>query len=371
MRDGRLFRYSETGGGPPEAALLEQEFAAWQGARYCVAVNSGGCALFLALRAAGVGPGDKVLLNAFTLAPVPGAIAHAGADPVLVDITPSLVPDLEDLDRKAAISGAKVMIASHMRGHFGDLDALASLCARHGITLIEDCAHAPGATWQGRKAGSFGQIGCFSAQSYKHLNGGEGGLIVTDDPDLAAKMILMSGSYMLYQQHLARPEDAVFDRWKGQIPNHSMRMSGLTAALLRPQLTELDDRIARWRDIHKRVARYLANHPTLELPSEVPGVELAPTSLQFLFRDYNPDAISARLDRMAARGVGLKWFGAASPVGFTSRPQHWEYVMETPMPRTDSILLRLCDLRLPLGLSDADADLIGSIIAQECARDAG
>lgn len=183
-------------------------------ARYCIAVNSCGCALYLALRAAGVAPGDRVLVNAFTLAPAPGAIAHTGAEPVLVDIDESLTINLEDLREKAGASGAQYLLLSHMRGHVADLDAVAEICGEAGLTLIEDCAHTTGARWNGRLTGRFGVAGCISGQSYKHLDGGEGGLIVTDDPDLAARATLMSGSYMLYAQHRARPGLEVFERWR-------------------------------------------------------------------------------------------------------------------------------------------------------------
>ena len=157
---------------------------------------------------------DPVLSSAFTLAPVPGAIAHASARAVLVEMTDDCTIDMGDLERKAAGSGAKVLLLSHMRGHISDLTAVAALCERLGIALIEDCAHTMGAHWDGRPTGTFGAIGCFSAQTYKHINSGEGGLLVTDDDDIAAQVILMSGSYMLYGQHPLRPADAVFERWR-------------------------------------------------------------------------------------------------------------------------------------------------------------
>jgi dTDP-4-amino-4,6-dideoxygalactose transaminase len=106
--------------------------------------------MFVALRCAGVQPGDKVLSNCFTLAPVPGAIAHAGAQPVLVDVTDDLTIDLDDLAHKAPASGARVLLLSHMRGHICDMIALLALCRAHGCTLIEDCAHTMGAGWDGR-----------------------------------------------------------------------------------------------------------------------------------------------------------------------------------------------------------------------------
>jgi dTDP-4-amino-4,6-dideoxygalactose transaminase len=115
MRSGRLFRYGELGADQLDVSRLEEEFAALLGRRYCVAVNSGGAAMFLALKIAGVRPDDRVLVNGFTLAPVPGAILHASAKPVIVEIGADYVIDPDDLARKAESSGAKVLLLSHMR----------------------------------------------------------------------------------------------------------------------------------------------------------------------------------------------------------------------------------------------------------------
>ena len=124
LKHGRLHRYNVAPGETAETALLEQEFAAYNGSKYCLAVASGGYAMGSALRAVGVQPGDKVLTNAFTLAPVPGAIAAVNAVPVFVEATEDLVIDLHDLSGKIASSGAKVLLLSHMRGHICDMDAL-------------------------------------------------------------------------------------------------------------------------------------------------------------------------------------------------------------------------------------------------------
>ena len=157
MQHGRLHRYNEAAGEVSETALLEQEFAAQMGARYCLAVASGGYALATALRALGVKPGDRVLTNAFTLAPVPGAIASVGAVPVFVGVTEGLVIDLEDLAEKA--DQADVLMLSHMRGHIVDMDALMDLAQAHDLKVIEDCAHTmvrngarPGRDAQGSSA---------------------------------------------------------------------------------------------------------------------------------------------------------------------------------------------------------------------------
>ncbi len=211
MRSGRLFRYGEMGADQLDASQLEVEFAAFVGRRYCVAVNSGGGALFLALKVAGVRPGDPVLVNGFTLAPVPGSILHAAARPVIVEVGGDYVIDTDDLRRKAEESGARVLMLSHMRGHIADMDRVMAVCGDLGITLVEDCAHALCASWRGRTIGTFGSAAAFSAQTYKHLNAGEGGFLVTDDDDMAARAILHSGSYMLHGQHLSSPAPP---RWR-------------------------------------------------------------------------------------------------------------------------------------------------------------
>ncbi|MEL7416346.1 MAG: DegT/DnrJ/EryC1/StrS family aminotransferase, partial [Pseudomonadota bacterium] len=165
MRSGALHRYGWPDGVSP-AETLEERFAAWQGATHCLAVTSGGQAMRIALSALGIGPGDKVLTNAWTLAPVPGAIASVGATAVLVETTEDLVIDLADLAAKARASGAKTLLLSHMRGHVADMDALMSWSAASGVTVVEDCAHTMGAEWAGQKSGNFGHIACFSCQTY-------------------------------------------------------------------------------------------------------------------------------------------------------------------------------------------------------------
>jgi dTDP-4-amino-4,6-dideoxygalactose transaminase len=363
MRTGRLFRYGETGADGNDAALLEQEFAALIGRRFCVAVNSGGTALFLALKLLGVAPGDTVLVNGFTLAPVPGAILHANARPVLVETGPDLTIDLADLRRKAQASGARILLLSHMRGHIAAMDRIVALCAELGLALVEDCAHALGASFAGQAIGTFGLAAAFSAQGYKHLNAGEGGLLVLDDPDLCARAVLHSGSYMLHGQHLSRPGAATMMRWEEETPNFSLRMTALAAALLRPQLAELPDRVARWRAIHDRIALRLAASPQIELPARHPGAEPAPTSVQFLLKGLDACEIERFVARGAASGVPIKWFGAARQHGFTSAPRHWRYArQQDDLVGTHEVLARLCDIRTPLSLSDEDCDLIGETV---------
>lgn len=363
MLSGRLHRYNTAPGETAEAALLEQDFAAFTGARYALAVASGGYALATALRAVGVAPGDKVLTNAFTLAPVPGAIASLGAVPVFVGVTEALVIDLDDLAAKAA--PGQVLLLSHMRGHIADMDALMALAAARGLVVIEDCAHTMGAKWNGVMSGRHGAIGAYSTQTYKHLNSGEGGLLVTDDPDLAAKMIMLSGSYMLYDRHVAGPEPGVFEAVKYDTPNVSGRMDNLRAAILRPQLARLADQCPRWNARYRALETGLADTPGLTLVARPAAEDYVMSSFQFLLLDWPAPAVAEVVSRSAARGVELKWFGAAEPNGFTSRYDSWRYAPSAAMPRTDRVLAGLLDLRLPLTFSLNDCGQIARIIRAE------
>jgi dTDP-4-amino-4,6-dideoxygalactose transaminase len=363
MRGGRLHRYNTVGDEIAEAALLEEEFAAYVGAKYCLAGASGGYSMTTALRVSGVGQGDAVLTNAFTLAPVPGAIAAVGARPIYVEVTEDLVIDLDDLAAK--IDQASVLLLSHMRGHICDMDALMALCDAHGVTVIEDCAHTMGATWNGVQSGRFGKFGCYSTQTYKHMNSGEGGLLITDDAEAMARAIMLSGSYMLFERHRAAPPPEVFADLKYTPPNISGRMDNLRAAILRPQLSDLQAQCDRWNERYRVVEDGLRDTPGLRLIQRPEKEGFVASSFQFLLLDWGQEAIAKVMSRCAARGVELKWFGGEEPVGFTSRYDSWRYADCPKMPKTDRILNGIIDMRLPLTFSLEDCALIARIIRAE------
>ena len=365
MRSGRLHRYNVAPGEAGEVALLEQEFADLVGSKYCLAVASGGAAIGYGLRAVGVKPGDTVLTNAFTLAPVPGAIAALGARPCFVNVTPDLVIDLAHLETQIAATGSKVLLLSLMRGHIGDMAALMAICDAAGVKVVEDCAHTMGADWDGTPSGRWGAVGCYSTQTYKHINSGEGGLLVSDDPDLMARAILLSGSYMLYDRHLAAPDPSVFEKVRYEMPNISGRMDHLRAAILRPQLPMLAARGQAWRERYAVLDDGLRGCNGLRLIDRPKQEGFVPSSFQFDLPGWPPEAVSAVVAACGARGVELKWFGAPDPVGFTSRYDHWRYADTPELPQTDAILAGLIDLRLPLTFSLGDCAMIARIIRDE------
>ncbi|MBY6054822.1 DegT/DnrJ/EryC1/StrS family aminotransferase [Leisingera daeponensis] len=363
LRHGRLHRYNVAEGEAGETALLEQEFAVQTGAKYCLAVASGGYALATSLRAVGVKPGDKVLTNAFTLAPVPGSIASVGAEPVFVEVSESLTIDLDDLAAKA--DKARVLMLSHMRGHLCDMGRLMEICDAAGITVIEDCAHTMGAAWNGVLSGRHGAVGCYSCQTYKHVNSGEGGLLVTDDEEIAARAIMMSGSYMLYGRHLAAPGPEVFERVKYETPNISGRMDNLRAAILRPQLRDLGTQAERWNGRYRAVEEGLRGTPGLTVVERPAQEAYVGSSIQFLLLDWSEEAVQEVVRRCGARGVELKWFGTPEPVAFTSRYDSWRYAETPRLPQSDRILAGIIDMRVPLTFSLEDCAQIARIIRAE------
>ncbi len=370
LQSGRLHRYNTAPGEIAEAALLEEEFAALVGSTYCLAVASGGSAMTTALRACGVAPGDAVLTNAFTLAPVPGAIAAVGAVPVYVGVTEGLVIDLDDLAVKIGqgkTGRPQVLLLSHMRGHIADMDRLMALCDAAGVIVIEDCAHTMGAHWNGTPSGRFGRFGCYSTQTYKHVNSGEGGFIVTDDAEGMARAIMLSGSYMLYDRHRAAPPPEVFATIRYETPNISARMDNLRAAILRPQLRLLREQCGKWNARYRVVEAGLRDTPGLRLIDRPEAEGFVASSFQFLLLDWSPDTVTQVVRRCAARGVELKWFGAPDPVAFTSRYDSWRYAPFAPMPETDRILAGILDMRLPLTFSLEDCAMIARIIRAEVA----
>ena len=363
LQTGRLHRYNTSGDEIAEAALLEEEFAATVGAKYCLAVASGGYAMTTALRASGVQHGDKVLTNAFTLAPVPGAIAAVGGVPVFVGVTEDLLIDLDDLAAK--LDQARVLLLSHMRGHICDMDRLMAMCDAAGVTVIEDCAHTMGAAWGGKPSGRWGRFGCYSTQTYKHINSGEGGLLIGDDAEDMARAIMLSGSYMLFEKHRAAPPVETFATIKYETPNISGRMDNLRAAILRPQLRDLATQAQRWNDRYRVLESGLAGIPGLRLIPRPEKEHFVASSFQFLLLDWDGGAVNDVLARCAARGVELKWFGGAEPKGFTSRYDSWRYAPSAPMPSSDRVLASVVDMRLPLTFSLDDCAIIARIIAAE------
>jgi len=369
MKTGRLHRYNLVADEDSEASSLEVEFARWQEVDYCLACTSGGYAIQLALRVCGVKPGDKVLANAYTLAPVPGAIHNVGGEPVLVDIDENYHIDFDDLDSKAAASDAKFLLLSHMRGHIADMDRVVEICNKYGICLIEDCAHTMGAKWRGVRSGNFGTVAAFSTQTYKHMNSGEGGFLTTNDAEIAARAVVSSGSYMLYGRHGAIPAEDIFQKVRLHSPNYSGRMDQMRAAILRAQLPLLDDNLMRWNVLYDRLHSRLSAMQGVIIPQRKQEEFYVGSSIQFRVDSIDRENIPAFIAACNARGVELKWFGEDEPKAYTSRYDSWRYIDDIPvLPMTLRVLEKTLDMRVPLTFTAEDCDVIADIIEDELGR---
>ena len=360
LQEGRLFRYDCLLPESSPTSCFEREFADFLGTRYAIAVNSCSSALLLALLACGVGPGDEVLVPAFTFIAVPSAVVHAGATPVLVETTADLVIDPDDLERKVS-PRTKAILLSYMRGRVPDLERVLEACSRRGVQVVEDVAHGMGVEWDGVPLGRFGRAAAFSFQSHKLLDGGEGGMVVTDDRDVALRTLLQSGCYdRNWRWHFLEEGDHDWlEEASNSLPVYGFRMSNLTAAVLRPQLPRVPARLADYRERYRRVAEGIAACP-VRLPSHSERVTPVPDSLQFEIPSLGPEQLSDFVKHCNARSVPLQVLGLdpANSRCFWN----WRFVESLGCPRTRDLLSRLADLALPLSLNERDLAHIVDVI---------
>jgi dTDP-4-amino-4,6-dideoxygalactose transaminase len=357
LLSGDLFRYTAPADAP--VALLEAEFAALLGARYALAVSSCSAALFLSLKALDLPKGAKVLIPAFTFAAVPSSVVHAECEPVLVEVGDNYRVDMADFAAK--LPQAQAVMISHMRGHTSDMDAIMALCDAAGVPVIEDAAHSLGTVWGGRNIGTIGKVGCFSFQSYKLVNAGEGGIMVTDDPEIAARAIIMSGAYESnWKKHPGLTNSCA--HWQNKLPLYNLRLQNLSAAVIRPQLPLVSERVAKGRAGHDRVAARLNASAHLAVPEALGPEERAPDSIQFnLTGDWTDQQALDFQAAAKARGVLVQVFGLSE--GNARAFWNWQFLGEVPdLPKTRAMLMRACDVRLPTRLTEAELDYIAEAI---------
>ncbi len=362
LKSGDLFRYTAPEASP--VALLEQEFAELMGAKYALAVASCSAALFLSLKSLGLPRDARVLVPAFTFAAVPSAIVHAECVPVLVEVAENYRIDMADFAAKLNDSIGAIII-SHMRGHTSDMDAIMALADAHNVPVIEDAAHSLGTTWQGRNIGTIGRVGCFSFQSYKLVNAGEGGILITDDADLVARAVIMSGAYEHNWKKHPVLQDA-FARWQNQLPLYNTRMGNLSAAVIRPQLPEIARRVRDGRRNHDYVAATLNASPWITVPDALPPEQRAPDSIQFNLVGLSDAETADFASAAAARGVKVQIFGLTQDNARAF--WNWKFLGVQPeLPQTRAMLMRACDTRLPARLKKPELDFIASALVDAAA----
>lgn len=356
LQSGDLFRYTASKDAP--VSFLEAEFARMMGSTYALAVSSCSAALFLSLLALDLPRDAKVMIPGFTFAAVPSAVVHANCIPILCEVGDDYRIDLADFSAK--LPSVDAVIISHMRGHTSDMDAIMTLCNAASIPVIEDAAHSLGTLWHDRKIGTIGQIGCFSFQSYKMINAGEGGILITDDENLIARAIIMSGAY----EHNWKKHPGVSQactKWQNKLPLYNLRMNNLSAALARSQLPELPRRIADGLRNHDLVAARLETCPYIVVPPALAPETRAPDSIQFNLINLDDKSITAFADACAAAGVKVQVFGLSTDNARAF--WNWEFIEpRQDLPKTRKMLMSACDLRLPVQLQPDDLEAVTDVV---------
>lgn len=261
LRRQELFRYygNDPQHPPPMAATLEKEAAALIGTDYVLAVSSGTAALEVVLGAAGIGPGDEVIVPAWSWISCFTSVVRVGARPVLAEVDASLCLDPKEITRLTTPRTRAVLVV-HYQGAMADMEPIVALAHRRGLFVIEDCAESPGATYRGRRAGTWGDTAIFSFQHNKPMTAGEGGLVATRDIRLYERAVRLHdlGQYRPPHAAVTAPREPAF-------AGGQYRMSELTAAVALGQLRKLDAVRDHCRALKARIAPRLARLPGITL----------------------------------------------------------------------------------------------------------
>jgi len=324
-----------------ETAAFEAEFATYCGAAGCVGVNSGTDALYLALRACDVGPGDEVITVAHTAVATVAAIRMTGATPVLVDIDPDTYTMAPAALAAALTSATRAVIPVHLYGHPADMDAICEIA--QGRFVIEDCAQAHGAHYKGRPVGSFGNLACYSFYPTKNLGAlGDGGAVTSNDPALLEKVRLL-------REYGWTPQV----RYISHIEGVNSRLDELQAAILRVRLRHLDaDNAARRR----LAALYNTLLPApIKRPVEAPGAR----HVYHLYVIQHADRDGLRT-RLAEQGVGAA-IHYPSPVHLQPAYQAGQ-VRCHPLPVTERAAREVLSLPMYPALTEAQVRTVAAAV---------
>lgn len=334
-----------------EVECFEREFAAYVGTREAIATSSGTTALFVALKALGVRPGDKVVTTPFTFVATASAILHCGGIPVFCDVdwrTGNIDP--ENLEKVVARDPqVKGVVIVHLYGTPCALSEILAIVKSRNLFLVEDCAQAHGAEYEGKKVGSFGDAGIFSFYPTKNMTTGEGGMVVTDIPEVAerCRMLINHGSRKRYHH---------------EILGYNFRMTDIAAAIGRVQLQKLEERNARRRENASFYSERLADLEGIEIPFVPQGTLPA-------FHQYTvkvPGKRDALLAFLRERGIGCEVY---YPL-----PLHKQAFLESygygPFPVAEQLSREVLSIPVHPGLSQNDLEEVVGLI-REFLRDGG
>jgi perosamine synthetase len=338
----------------PAVAAFEEAFAAYAGAPYGVAVASGTAALHLSVLAAGIGPGDEVIVPALTFAATANAVRYAGATVVFADVDPATF--LVDVDAVAALvtERTRAVVGVDYAGAPCDWGPLRELADRHGLVLIADAAHAPGATYRGRPVGSIADFTAFSFHPVKHLTTGEGGFVTTSDKERAGRVRALRG-HGIVSDFRAREAAGTWEYDQTEL-GFNYRLSDVACALGLSQLRKQPAWLARRREIAARYTAALGARDDVRVQL-VPGDRESAWHL-YPVRICGPDAAATRarvFSRMRADGIGVNVH--YRPVYLHTYYRRLGY-RPGLCPAAEELYDGLLSLPMWPGLTDADQDRV-------------
>jgi dTDP-4-amino-4,6-dideoxygalactose transaminase len=350
----------------PRVAEFERRFAAYKDAEHSVAVNSCTAALHLSILAAGIGPGDEVITTPLTFCASVNAIIHAGATPVLADVDPRSM-NIDPQSVKARItSRTKAILPVHFAGRACDMDPLCALANEHGLTIIEDCAHAIETEYHGRKAGCFGDFGCFSFYVTKNIITGEGGLILARKPEHAARLKVLA-LHGMSSDAWNRFGDSGYKHYLVTEAGFKYNMMDLQASLGLRQLDKVEPYWQRRGAIWARYMEELSDLP-LTLPAPVEEDTRHAYHLFSVMVDEKRAGISrdAFLTAMTAHKIGVG-------VHYLSIPEHPYYQerfgwLPQDYPRARDIGRQTVSLPISAKLTDEDVGDVIDAVRQVLAK---
>lgn len=343
----------------PRVAEFEEAFAGRLGVKHVLAVSSCTAALHLIYLEAGIGPGDEVIVPSYTFVATAAAVRYCGATPVFADILGPHDLSLDPSDVADKITErTRAVTAVHFAGYAAPVDELRTLCDERGIHLFEDTAHAPEATLHGRPLGTFGRASAFSLFSNKVLSVGEGGMVSTDDDDIAARIRILRSQAMT---------SGTWDRHTGRTDTYDVRELGFNyrlddprAALALSRLRGLDESVARRRELTLRYRRLLAGVPGVELPYTDDSTRVSTCYVMpILVEADRRDALREALIR--DHGVQTSLF--YPPTHLFSAYRHYG----AQLPRTEAASKREVTIPLYPHMSEADQDRVVAAIEHELA----
>lgn len=329
----------------PEVAAFEAEFSAHVGGRHCVAMNSGTSALHLGFIAAGIERGDEVIVPSFSFAATANSVVLAGGVPVFADIDPQTFNIDPDHAESLINKKTKAIMPVHLYGHIAAMDRFAEISSKHGVQIIEDAAQGHLASLNGRNAGEFGTVASFSFYPTKNMTAGEGGMVVTEDAEIARTLRLLRNQ----GQEI---------RYQNEIIGFNTRMTDIHAAIGRVQLGKLPG----WTKTRQENAAYLdANLKGVITPFLAPGTTHSYHQYTIRIPGGSAEKRDAFMAGITERGVGC---GVYYPTPIHRLPS---FKMDLTLPQTDLVVKECVSLPVHPSLSKADLDTIVSVVNEVAA----